>query len=409
MRAPQYWRTPAAYWLSVGAFVAGMGLAAVAGGSAVAQAEPAQPANHAHAAGVVRKGADSSRMVAPAAASDQRHPTRATALVTPNLLVAAGARRAAAVGPVPVADNQTVPYADWAQDRHLFTGHPSILATLAAPVLRLVGPIERFATSTPPWFTTIGLRTTQNQSQGMAVWTLSGASPSGKYVVAIHGGGYRSDPTPFHWLTYAAMARKTGATVVVPMYPLVSQGGTAQTVVPEMTDFLTSMVSQYGSDNVSVIGDSAGGGLALAAVQEMVRAGTAPPGHMVLLSPWLDIALSDPAIQLIDDPVASALIPGLKSTGQSWAGSLAVTDPWVSPLYGSLQRLPPTTVYAGSRDVAAADALRLRDQAIAQGVDIRFVLRAGEFHDWPISTPLPDAINAMQAVYRQLGISRSRR
>ena len=128
---------------------------------------------------------------------------------------------------------------------------------------------------------------------------------------------------------------------------------------------------------------------------------------MVLLSPWLDIALSDPAIQLIDDPVASALIPGLKSTGQSWAGSLAITDPWVSPLYGSLQGLPPTTVYAGSRDVAALDALRLRDQAIAQGVDIRFVLRAGEFHVWPIAAPLPDAVIAIHAIYRQLGLIQS--
>ena len=91
------------------------------------------------------------------------------------------------------------------------------------------------------------------------------------------------------------------------------------------------MVAQYGSDNVSVIGDSAGGGLALAAVQEMVRAGTAPPGHMVLLSPWLDIALSDPAIQLIDDPVASALIPGLKSPGR--AGQEAL----LSPIHGSVR------------------------------------------------------------------------
>ena len=85
-------------------------------------------------------------------------------------------------------------------------------------------------------------------------------SSSGKYVVGLHGGGYVLQPNLFHWLDYAAMARDTGATVIVPIYPLAPQG-TAGTVVPDMADLISAQIDQHGAENVSVYGDSAGGGI----------------------------------------------------------------------------------------------------------------------------------------------------
>ena len=81
---------------------------------------------------------------------------------------------------------------------------------------------------------------------------------SGKDVVAVHGGAFVVHPNIFNWLDYAAMARNTGATVIVPIYPLVPQG-TAGTVVPAMADLISSQIDQHGAENVSVYGDSAGG------------------------------------------------------------------------------------------------------------------------------------------------------
>ena len=159
----------------------------------------------------------------------------------------------------------------------------------------VLGPL--LASDSPPWFTTLGLNVQRSEFEGMPVWTLqSPGSSSDKTVVAVHGGGYIFQPTLFHWLDYAAMARDTGATVVVPIYPLAPQG-TAATVVPQIADLIASQIDQHGAENVSVYGDSAGGGLALAAVQELVRRGDPVPSHMVLISPALDVTLSDPAIQ----------------------------------------------------------------------------------------------------------------
>jgi triacylglycerol lipase len=300
-----------------------------------------------------------------------------------------------------------------------FTGEPSIasqITTAAFRVLRAftdftdvfgvdtVTPIAQlFASDSPPWVTTLGLNVQRSEFEGMPVWTLqSPASSSGKYVVAIHGGGYIVQPNiVLHWLDYAAMARDTGATVIVPIYPLAPQG-TAATVVPAMADLISSEIDQHGPENVSVYGDSAGGGLALATGQELVRRGDPVPAHMVLISPWLDVTLRNPAIEFVDDPVLStkALQPG-----QQWAGDLDPADPLVSPLYGSLAGLPPTAVYAGSLDLFAPDVLVLQDKAVATpGADFTFILRTGLIHAWATIPWLPETIAVQPNIYQQLGI-----
>ena len=166
------------------------------------------------------------------------------------------------------------------------------------------------------------------------------------------------------------------ATVIVPIYPLASTPqGRAQTVIPDMADLISARVTQHGADNVSVYGDSAGGGMALAVAQLLVSRGEPTPSHMVLISPWLDITMSNPAIASINDPVLRTA--SLRKAGQQWAGDLSLTDPFVSPLYGSLVGLPPTAVYCGNLDLLAADVLRLQEQALCHR-DERFHLHPAQ-------------------------------
>jgi triacylglycerol lipase len=246
----------------------------------------------------------------------------------------------------------------------------------------------------------------RSEFEGMPVWTLqSPGSTSEKTVVAIPGSAFIFPPSIFHWFNYAAMASNTGATVIVPIYPLVPQGGTAATVVPAMADLISSQIDQHGAENVSVYGDSLGGAIALAAVQELVRRGEPVPSHMVLISPALDLTFSNPAIQFVDDPVFSRQLPTAHKNPQLWAGDLDLTDPLVSPLFGSLAGLPPTAVYFGSLEIFAPDGLVLQDKALATpGADFTFILRKGELHDWALNTILPETIAVLPDIYQQLGL-----
>ena len=89
---------------------------------------------------------------------------------------------------------------------------------------------------------------------------------------------------------------------------------------------------------------------------------------------------------------------------QQWAGDLDLTDPLVSPLYGSLAGLPPIAVYFGNVDVLSPDVLVLQDKHLAPGSDFTFILRNGELHGWPGLFWLPEAQAVLPDIYRQLGL-----
>ncbi|OBI52966.1 lipase [Mycobacterium sp. E796] len=245
--------------------------------------------------------------------------------------------------------------------------HSPLLALLTGdnPLTGIIG------TNHPPRLLTLLLGETVHQyttPTGLRVVEIIPAHPNGDYVVAIHGGAFILPPSIFHWIDYTVMAYQTGATIEVPIYPLLQQGGTANTVVPNIAGLISSEIAAH-PGQVSVTGDSAGGNLALAAAEYLVAHGQPVPSSMVLLSPWLDLARDGGQI------------------GRVWAGGLSITDPEVSPLYGSLTGVPPTYVYSGSFDSLYNETLALQQIALADGAPMGFVLAQGQVHDWILLTP----------------------
>jgi acetyl esterase/lipase len=304
---------------------------------------------------------------------------------------------------------------DW---ENLYTGRPSrihnVVAFGAKALQAALCPVEGgvlavvpykiplLTDGVPPFFLKRGLDVTHTEFDRMPVLAFTPAEPTDKIVVAIHGGAYVGEATVFHWWTYTNIARHTGATVLVPDYTL-SPAGTAVTEVPRMADFIADQIGADGADNFSVLGDSAGGGLALLAAQELVRRYSTVPGRLVLLTPWIDVSMSDPRSAEIDDPLLD--IGNLARYGRLWAGDLDIQDPRVSPLFGSLGGLPPTYIYSSSRDLLTIDALRLRDRVLAEDVpDVTFRLRKGLLHDYVIYAPLPDAQADRTNLYNDLGL-----
>jgi triacylglycerol lipase len=272
-------------------------------------------------------------------------------------------------------------------------GFSSLLSSPSSPLLALfasnVPPLSWVMGNQPPPLLNLLLGETvqYTTSNGMSVVQITPAHPTGNYVVAIHGGAFIFPASFFHWINYSVTAYQTGATFEVPIYPLLQQGGTAGTVVPAMAGIISSQIAQHGAPHVSVVGDSAGGNLALAAVQYMVQ--TNPlgpvPASMVLLSPWLDLQSTGGQI------------------GQVWAGNLSVTNPMVSPVFGSLAGLPPTYVYSGSLDPLETSAFALQQKAVALGAPMSFVFANFGIHDYVLLTP--GGLLYWPQINQQLGIA----
>jgi triacylglycerol lipase len=113
--------------------------------------------------------------------------------------------------------------------------------------------------------------------------------------------------------------------------------------------------------------------------------------------------MSDARLAEVDDPLLD--VANSARYGRSWAGERDTRDPLASPLFGSLDGLPPTFVYSSSRDLLTIDALRLQDRVRAEGnPQVVFRMRQGLLHDYPIYAPLPDARAERPNLYGDLNL-----
>jgi monoterpene epsilon-lactone hydrolase len=243
------------------------------------------------------------------------------------------------------------------------------------------------------------LRTHEVSRREVHGWPVFEVSPrgraSGRRVVYLHGGCYVFEIDPIHWSLIGKLVDEGGVAVTVPIMPLAPQG-TASTVVDGVADIVEALVAEAGADGVSVVGDSSGGGMALAVVMEL-RDREVPPLHStVLIAPWLDISGTDPAIAEIAPHDPWLAVPGTHAAGRLYRDELGEGDWRVSPVHGSLEGLGPITMFSGTRDILNADAHRLVPLAAEAGVPLDYHEGAGMIHNYPI-LPMPEG-DAARAV-----------
>jgi acetyl esterase/lipase len=202
-------------------------------------------------------------------------------------------------------------------------------------------------------------------------------------LIYLHGGAYVGQIQKQHWKLIADLAEGAAVKVVVPIYGLAPDHhvGEALELMSELMTRCAAVGSTY------LVGDSAGGGLAIAATRCWIDAGESPPLGLTLIAPWLDITLSNTEIDDIEphDPWLTRL--GLRICGQSWAGSVPLEDFRVSPINAAFDDFPPIDLYVGDRDIAVADCRRLRD--LLPPGRLRYHEQAGAVHVYPL-LPVPE-------------------
>ena len=238
----------------------------------------------------------------------------------------------------------------------------------------------------------------------IAGWTVYEISPKGKTpprrALYLHGGCYVFEIALQHWLFIAKLAVETNTRFLVPIYPL-APAETAGTIVPKATDLAAGLIEEVGSENTSVLGDSAGGGMALAVVMQLRDRGIPAPHSTVLISPWLDITGTDPQLAVIAPHDPWLAVPGSHFAGGVYRGALLETDPLVSPLYGDLHGLGSLTMFSGTRDILNADATKFLSLARAAGLAIDYHEVPGMIHVFPI-LPIPEGTAARAVVARSM-------
>ncbi|MEP2988444.1 MAG: alpha/beta hydrolase [Parasphingorhabdus sp.] len=201
-------------------------------------------------------------------------------------------------------------------------------------------------------------------------------------VVYFHGGGYVFDIVKPHWDFLTKLVQRTGVKLTVPIYPLAPEHDwkASYSVIMKLYD---GLIEREDSANLVFMGDSAGGGWSLGLAQ-MLRDQAKPlPSKLVLLSPWLDGKADDPAMAEIEPNDRIISLDGIQSMGRWWAGEDGNPGDFpVSPLFASIDNLPPMIVFTGSHDILHVDANRFHQKAKESGIAIDFHAYPNMQHVW---------------------------
>ena len=202
-----------------------------------------------------------------------------------------------------------------------------------------------------------------------------------KEIFYFHGGSYVAEATENHWNFLQKLAIDANARIYMPDYPLTPKNNYKD--VYEMVEpFYIEYVKKVDIENLIVMGDSAGGGLALGLMEKISESENILPQKIVLISPWLDVRLNNIKIEEVQKKDKILNKNNLQIVGQHYAGNDGIDSYLVNPIEGDLSKLNNITILTGTNDILNPDVHKLQGIAEKQGVIINLKEYEGANHIW---------------------------
>ncbi len=219
-----------------------------------------------------------------------------------------------------------------------------------------------------------------------------------KYVLYFHGGAYTTNINKIHWLFLADIIRNTKCNIILPDYPLCPEY-TYKDVFNMIVPIYKEYLQKVKSENLIIVGDSAGAGLALSLCQVMKNKGIDAPSKVILISPWLDITMTDPYITSIQphDPILNS--EDLKRCGNFYSKGIDPLNYLVSPINGPIKGVGQINLFTGTKDILNSDARRLKEKAREKQIKINYFEYKDMIHDWIVIGNMPEAKNSREQIF----------
>jgi acetyl esterase/lipase len=228
-----------------------------------------------------------------------------------------------------------------------------------------------------------GAQARRQTMAGLAAECMSVGEPAaGLAILYLHGGGYNIGSARGYRVITGRIARAAQISVYTPDYRLAPEHPHPAALDDAVAAY--RWLREQGVRRIALAGDSAGGGLVLATAIALRDAGDPMPAALALISPWTDLATQGETMKTHAARDPSQSPDGLAKWARNYTNGLPLEHPLCSPLYADLRGLPPTLVHVGSEEIVLSDSLRLRDRAIAAGVDIQVREFEGLWHDFQL-------------------------
>lgn len=177
-------------------------------------------------------------------------------------------------------------------------------------------------------------------------------------------------------------------------YPVAPESTYIQTIeaVDEAYRFL---IQENPGDEFIFMGDSAGGGLALAYSLSIIETELEQPKKMVLFSPWLDLSMSNPEIEDYLDKDMLLDKDLLEYAAQLYTDNGDLYNPLVSPMYANFEGVTETLILFGTDELFYPDAIKLEEKLARENLGVTFSYYEEMQHVWVLSS-IKEANDALE-------------
>jgi monoterpene epsilon-lactone hydrolase len=227
------------------------------------------------------------------------------------------------------------------------------------------------------------------------------SNPERGAVLFFHGGAFVSCDLAAYLFYAEFIADWVGVPVLTTDYRLAPE----HPYPAALDDCLESYEGLLGEgqapERLVLLGDSCGGGLALATLVRARATGLPMPACLVSLSGWIDLDTSGygPDAPITRDPFITEGF--LRARASDYLGDGGDShSAWASPGRAALGGLPPLLLQVGEIDVCRRDAERVAERARRAGVDAHLDVVTGGVHGVQglVDLGVPEAVAAWESV-----------
>ena len=210
---------------------------------------------------------------------------------------------------------------------------------------------------------------------------------SSKKVLFLHGGGFFLEALPLHWRLCRRLARDTGCEIIFPQYPLVPESN-AEASHAMLMEIYRELVKNSRSEDITIIGDSAGGTLALSVSMLARDRGLPLANEIVLISPGFMIGKMTEKEQRRAEYIKKqdhilGQFP-VSKISELWLGDLDMNDYRAEVTKGGLKGLPHITMFSGTHDIMNIPARRFAARMKKEGNPFTYFEKKGGPHDYAL-------------------------
>jgi epsilon-lactone hydrolase len=220
-----------------------------------------------------------------------------------------------------------------------------------------------------------------------AEWTQAPGTDKNRAVLYVHGGGYVIGSLDSHRHLASEIARDIGGRTLALHYRLAPEHPFPAPIEDTLAGYRYLLAQGLKPQNIAIAGDSAGGGLVVAALVAIRDANLPQPSCGWCISPWVDmegiggtmtsLAGTDPMVQ--KEP--------LLDMARMYLGGANPRSPLAAPLYANLRGIAPLLIQVGAAETLLDDATRLASVAGAADVPVTLEVWPEMIHVWHLFHP----------------------